>query len=259
MHGGGRKIREGVFFARNSEWIFCTIAILTLIAPVALFAQIAPGWYESNAPGDSLQVHISVPAGSVPRLDSAIFTGYLRVNSLDPPTYPCLMGHFDHHVIRTGGYFINDSCFKTPHYVENFLEAFVLEGCRISANEMSMRVYIATFGACPDTSDFILMTNSGVADVGGAYATPSAFRLYDNFPNPFNPVTHIRFDIPVSSIVSLKVYDVIGREVATLVEGKQLTGPYSAQFDASGLSSGVYFYRLRVGEFTAVKKLIVAK
>ncbi len=88
---------------------------------------------------------------------------------------------------------------------------------------------------------------------------PSSFQLEQNFPNPFNPTTTIRYQLPKVSLVTLRVYDVLGREVATLVNEKQNPGYHEATFNASKLSSGVYFYRITAGTFTASKKLVLVK
>ena len=88
---------------------------------------------------------------------------------------------------------------------------------------------------------------------------PSSCALGQNYPNPFNPTTVIRYEIPSSVVVSLKVYDVLGREVATLADGRQNSGTHSAVFNASGLASGVYFYRLVMGNHVATKKMLFLK
>jgi len=88
---------------------------------------------------------------------------------------------------------------------------------------------------------------------------PHTFELGQNYPNPFNPTTLISYQLPVASEVSLKVYDVLGREVATLVSGRQEAGRYSVSFNAASLSSGVYFYRLQAGNFVATKKMMLVK
>ena len=88
---------------------------------------------------------------------------------------------------------------------------------------------------------------------------PTAYQLAQNYPNPFNPSTVIRYQLPAAGRVSLKVYDTAGREVATLVNGQQQAGSYEARFDATGLSSGVYFYQLRSGEFTRTNKMVLLK
>lgn len=85
------------------------------------------------------------------------------------------------------------------------------------------------------------------------------FQLEQNFPNPFNARTTIRFSLPVRSTITLKLYDVLGREVRTLAEGDHEPQTYSISFDLSGLSSGVYFYRLQAQDFVVSKKLILSR
>lgn len=85
------------------------------------------------------------------------------------------------------------------------------------------------------------------------------FTLSQNYPNPFNPSTLIRYSIAENSIVTIKVYDAIGKEVATVVNEQKPTGVYEINFNASGLSNGVYFYRLKAGNFQSVRKMIVLK
>ncbi len=88
---------------------------------------------------------------------------------------------------------------------------------------------------------------------------PVGFSLEQNYPNPFNPTTNINFTIPEPGLVSLKVYDLLGREVATLVNGRIPAGQHSYKFDASALSSGVYMYHLQTGEFISTKKMLLIK
>ena len=85
---------------------------------------------------------------------------------------------------------------------------------------------------------------------------PSSFVLSQNYPNPFNPSTTISYSLPQSGFVQLKVYDMLGREVTTLVNKEQTSGNYKIEFNASNLTSGVYFYRLQSGSFAETKKLI---
>ncbi|MBX7046735.1 MAG: T9SS type A sorting domain-containing protein [Ignavibacteria bacterium] len=88
---------------------------------------------------------------------------------------------------------------------------------------------------------------------------PSKFSLAQNYPNPFNPSTAISFQLPVTGFVSLKVYDISGREVSSLINEVKDAGYYSVQFDAKSLSSGTYFYKLTEAEFTQTKKMILIK
>ncbi|MBK7229775.1 MAG: T9SS type A sorting domain-containing protein [Ignavibacteriales bacterium] len=88
---------------------------------------------------------------------------------------------------------------------------------------------------------------------------PTHFVLEQNYPNPFNPSTKINWQSPVAGIQSIRVYDVLGNEVATLVNEFRNAGIYEVDFDASKLSSGVYFYQLKSGEFIQTKKMILIK
>jgi photosystem II stability/assembly factor-like uncharacterized protein len=98
-----------------------------------------------------------------------------------------------------------------------------------------------------------------VTSTNGVPAVPLVSSLFQNFPNPFNPVTTIRYDITQKSFVNIAVYDVLGRKVVTLVNGEKQPGSYQVDFNARGLSSGVYFYRLVAGNFVQTKKLMLVK
>lgn len=88
---------------------------------------------------------------------------------------------------------------------------------------------------------------------------PMEMRLDQNYPNPFNPTTAISYQLAVNSYVTLKIYDVLGKEVATLVSGRLEAGSYQTTFDASHLSSGVYLYQLRAGEYVQTRKMALMK
>jgi len=88
---------------------------------------------------------------------------------------------------------------------------------------------------------------------------PNKVSLSNNYPNPFNPATTINYQIPKASNVQIKVYDVLGKEVAELVNEKKEPGRYNVQFDASNLPSGLYFYRMQAGKFSEVRKMLLMK
>jgi len=88
---------------------------------------------------------------------------------------------------------------------------------------------------------------------------PGEYMLYQNFPNPFNPSTVIRYQMAVGSRATLKVYDVLGREIATLVDGEQVAGAHAVTFNAAGISTGTYFYRFEAGRYSETKKFVVIK
>ena len=88
---------------------------------------------------------------------------------------------------------------------------------------------------------------------------PASFELLQNYPNPFNPATSIKYQISEASLVSLKVYDLIGREVAVLVNEVKQPGVYQVSFGGENLASGVYFYKMTAGEFSSVRKMNLLK
>lgn len=116
--------------------------------------------------------------------------------------------------------------------------------------ERSGRAYFA------DASSYFII-DGVITDITSEYDVPKSYTLGQNYPNPFNPQTNIEFNIPENRKVSLKVYDIRGREVKTLVDEKLTAGHYKVPFNAQGLASGVYFYRLRIGDFQAVKKMLL--
>ncbi len=98
-----------------------------------------------------------------------------------------------------------------------------------------------------------------VGITGNTNEIPVEFKLYNNYPNPFNPATKIKFDLPNASNAKLFVYDILGREVSRILDGELKAGKYEADFDASNLPSGVYFYRLITDGFTDTKKMLLVK
>jgi plastocyanin len=140
------------------------------------------------------------------------------------------------------------------------------------APSTSIWVYEHTFNST-GTNPYYCSPHGGVGGVGmsGVITVQSAtgitnnnitveeFRLFQNYPNPFNPTTKISWQSPVSGRQILKVYDVLGNVVANLIDEFKPAGSYETNFDASKLTSGVYFYRLQVGQYISTKKMIVIK
>jgi hypothetical protein len=111
-----------------------------------------------------------------------------------------------------------------------------------------------------NTSEFSMAVSFGTVDVREIQAQlPSEYRLEQNYPNPFNPSTTIKFELPKASQVNLTVYDILGRRVSLLANEKMDGGVHELKFDASGLASGVYFYRLQAGSFVDTKKLLLVR
>ncbi len=107
--------------------------------------------------------------------------------------------------------------------------------------------------------DDFFWTTINLVDVEEEAYTPTEFNLYQNYPNPFNPTTTITYQLPTAGNVSLKVFDVLGKEVAVLVDEYKNSGKYSVNFDAGNLSSGVYIYTIKSGDLISSKKLMLMK
>jgi hypothetical protein len=123
---------------------------------------------------------------------------------------------------------------------------------------------ISTFPTYSTAGNAIVSTvsfslSSVTAVVVQPSVVPDRFTLEQNFPNPFNPSTSIRYAMPNAGLVTLKIYNVIGQEVATLVNDVQQAGSYQVTFNAGGFSSGVYFYRLQSGSTVETKKMLFMK
>ncbi len=142
-----------------------------------------------------------------------------------------------------------------------------------TSSELPVRVLSSTEGSCPsDTPEDIPGDVSGKRGMDSAQplalneslseakeSIPEAYALRQNFPNPFNPSTEILFDLPETTMVSLVVYDVLGREIARLVEGELPAGSHRARFDAGSLPSGVYLYRIQAEDFVDTGRMLLLK
>ena len=115
-------------------------------------------------------------------------------------------------------------------------------------------VTVATVEEYDPSSDL-----TSVEGVSEATAVPSGFALSQNYPNPFNPSTTIKFYLPKSAFVTLKIFDILGKEITTLVNEKKSSGEYTINWNAEGLSSGIYLYKLKAGEFVETRKLVLQK
>ncbi|MBI5021983.1 MAG: T9SS type A sorting domain-containing protein [Ignavibacteriales bacterium] len=112
----------------------------------------------------------------------------------------------------------------------------------------------------PVMSNFIQSPCGGFVGVNAGVTDESRrFGLSQNYPNPFNPLTVIRYQLPISGWVTMKVYDVIGRDVVTLVNEFKKIGSYEVKYDGTKLPAGVYFYRLISGNYSKTKKLVLLK
>jgi len=111
-----------------------------------------------------------------------------------------------------------------------------------------------------DSGTVLKTTNGGITFIlKNLNESPLSYKLYQNHPNPFNPVTNIKFELPKSTQIKLTLFDVLGREVATLVKDQLSPGTYDFKWDGSNYPSGVYFYRLEAGDYVETRKMILLK
>jgi len=113
-----------------------------------------------------------------------------------------------------------------------------------------------------DTIEFMIFDASGIMMTKQfifSYTGPKEFKLEQNYPNPFNPTTTIQYQLPQDARVTLKVYDILGSEVTTLVNEEQEAGYKEVQFNGNGIASGMYVYRLQAGDFVSTKKMMLLK
>jgi hypothetical protein len=121
------------------------------------------------------------------------------------------------------------------------------------------RIHQAPFSPNTSGEDEFLITPSLVTSVVQNNELPTSFALQQNYPNPFNPTTTIEYHVPVSGFVKLSIFDMLGREIAVLVNGNVQAGKHRVTFDASSFTAGVYFYRMQAGAFVETKKLVLLR
>ncbi|MDD8017512.1 MAG: carboxypeptidase regulatory-like domain-containing protein [Bacteroidota bacterium] len=164
------------------------------------------------------------------------------------------------HNSEVAGYAITDASgnYRIDGLAPGSYSAFVDKpGFHESTVQSVNTSYTLTGSPSNATANFTI--NSVLSVSTNSSVQPKSYALAQNFPNPFNPSTTISYTLPASGNISLKVYNIVGQEVMTLVNGYQNSGEYRATFDAKGLASGIYFYRLQAGSFNQVKKMMLIK
>jgi hypothetical protein len=152
-----------------------------------------------------------------------------------------------------------DSLILSPVSGDSLWAAFIRVPGANGSYSVEVRTQDVTAGSyrlLPSVVSFtVVLTN--VEQIAGPL--PNCYALEQNYPNPFNPATTINFQFPVRAHIFLKVYDLMGREVATLVNEVKQPGKYGARFDGSGLASGVYYYRFQAGTYVQTRKLVIVR
>ena len=173
-------------------------------------------------------------------------TGWQWINLQNPFTY-------------TGTNLLVEICFHNTSYTSNSTVASTTGSGMTYHYHMDNGTGCTISGTNSATSkpNICMLSIVGNENQGGV--VPSVFSLSQNYPNPFNPSTVISYSIPKTSMVNITVFDIVGREVGSLVNNLQQPGSYNVQFDASNLASGVYFYKIQAGDFTDTKKMLLVK
>jgi len=241
----GISANPKVSFSVWSDHRNCTAASIGAYFP-DFAMRVLPASVGALGTNDSAFVRVSVPAVKL-YSDTAVFsatilnppgTGTITLtflNKTTPATQNILTSFPDSLRLRM----------KTAGGVPNGLYNIRVQGNGPNGTPVHVRQFVLNVG-------FVGLHNNN-------NQIPEKFYLYQNYPNPFNPVTNIRFDMPKQGLVKLKVYDISGREVSTLVNSNLSAGSYNYDFDASNLSSGVYFYKLETPDFTSIRKMILVK
>jgi len=188
----------------------------------------------------------------VPVGDSAMITFNLISNSSED--------------INITGFFNREEAYTVEHRLPFILSPYSSETIEVKFKPNSNGVFRDTLHIRSDTdtsriAQLIILvgqTDSTVSSITEEY-TPNEFVLEQNFPNPFNPKTTISYGIKERSFIELKIYDILGREVIILINREQNAGSYKIECDASELTSGIYFYRLKAGSFVETKKMLLMK
>lgn len=134
-----------------------------------------------------------------------------------------------------------------------------IEAINIEDRELDLRKEFAKYLLDISAETYVQKSSKDKSTVSENNEVPKEFLLDQNYPNPFNPTTTIKYQLPQDGLVILKIYDVLGNEIATLVNEQKVAGIYEVNFDASSLSSGVYIYKIQAGHFINSKKMILIK
>ncbi len=226
------------------------------------------------AQGDTLTLRNSILAGNVKNFDTTSSNGTFNVTAwgtdaakgntlLAEPADAMLEDPFNqdapNFLPKAGSQALSGSSFAHPRVADPFFTSTTFRGA-MGTNDWTRGwmvwnpqqvLYSAPYVVDPQIPTIVKPNANNTI--------PEQYMLSQNYPNPFNPTTTIAFTLPVSGNVTLKVYNIVGQEVATLVNTFQPAGAYEAQFDATNLSSGVYFYSLKAHTFTQVKKMVLMK
>ena len=199
--------------------------------------------------------------------DSVYIIAKVRNFGMQSVTSPFIVKFYDGDP-NSGGIQLGETTVDTIIAARGYRNVLVPWAIPVSQFMDSLRIYAVIDQENAITNEVHENNNMGwapaigygsIVSVESEMTVPEKFVLYQSYPNPFNPVTTISFELPYTGDVSLKVFNILGQEVETLVNEFKNSGKYSIQFNAGGFASGIYFYQLRSGDFVEVKKMILMK
>lgn len=221
------------------------------------------------AQGDTLTLRNTIMAGNKKQFDTTSSNGTFDINAwandaskgntlLAEPADAMLEDAFNQNapnfLPKAGSPALSGASFTHPRVADSYFTQTTFRGA-MGANDWTKGWAVWNPQTVVYTSPYTVTSVREIAEVG----TPDNYSLAQNYPNPFNPTTHFRFTIDDLRFVSLKVFDLLGREVATLVNETMKPGTYSVEWNASSYPSGVYFYQLKAGSFIQTKKMLITK
>lgn len=146
---------------------------------------------------------------------------------------------------------------NNPHITFNLPDLLVGDKIKLRATATDSSIFF-NVAQYPDTGWVVMNVLPPILNVENE-SFPIHYELLQNYPNPFNPSTKIKYQIPELNFVIIKVYDVLGTEITTLVNEEKIAGSYDVDFDGNELASGIYYYRITTGNFSQTKKMILIK
>jgi len=235
------------------------------------FITVEPGWRHGNMMPDSLYCQmLELYPNNIPNAQNRnAFMGFEfaafgsnGINMMCTQAYKGHMGfqnnaqvqlHYNN--IQIEGNQIDESTLTVEYWDEQSSDWLELEGATVNTESNTIAF------SSSDLPQYVIVTANKVTSVeqGEETELPKVFSLKQNYPNPFNPTTTIEFTIVKENTVELNVYDILGRKIQTLVNKNMGAGAYSYQFNSSNLASGIYFYELKVGNTSSVKKMNLMK